>query len=180
MNHFYKPIPGWFTFPKLYSEMVARFPSGSRFLEIGTYAGQSFAYLGVEIVNSGKDIELIGIDGFGWPGEASLESFMRNMEPFQYEAPQFRMKVLKGNSVDLSSQFEDQSLDFVFIDANHTYEAVKADIRAYLPKVKPGGVLAGHDYHPVEHEVKKAVDELFTPGSFQVDTESTCWIYEVI
>ena len=142
MDHFYEPIPGWFGYHGFYSSMVARFPSSSRFLEIGTYAGRSFAYLAVEIVNSGKDIELTGIDGFGWtPGEASLESFTKNMEPVAG-----RYKILKGNSVELSRTFPDRYFDFVFIDANHVYESVKADILAYLPKMKSGGVLAGHDY----------------------------------
>jgi len=179
INHFYETIPGWFNFQRLYSEMVTRFPSGSRFLEIGTYAGRSFSYLAVEVVNSGKQIELHGLDGFGWPGEASFQSFMHNMEPIVNAAPNQVMMIHKGNSVDLSKRFEDGYFDFVFIDANHEYEAVKADITAYLPKVKPGGVLAGHDYHPVEHEVKRAVDELFAPGTFRVDSDSSCWIVEI-
>ena len=42
--------------------------------------------------------------------------------------------------------FQDESLDFVYIDANHTYEAVTEDIRIWYPKVKSGGIIAGHDY----------------------------------
>ena len=42
--------------------------------------------------------------------------------------------------------FEDERLDFVFIDANHSYEACLEDIRLWFPKVKPNGVIAGHDY----------------------------------
>lgn len=177
MKHFWDTISGWFTFPKLYSEMVARFPSGSRFLEIGTYAGRSFSYLAVEVVNSGKKIELYGIDGFGWPGEASFESFMRNMEPITYAAPDQVMRIYKGNSVDLSRSFPDAHFEFIFIDANHEYESVKADILAYLPKVKRGGVLAGHDYSEIEHlGVYQAVHELF-PGKFR--TQEDCWIVEI-
>jgi hypothetical protein len=48
----------------------------------------------------------------------------------------------------LSELFEDNSLDFVYIDANHTYEGVKEDIKYWYPKVKPGGLLLGHDYLP--------------------------------
>jgi predicted O-methyltransferase YrrM len=51
---------------------------------------------------------------------------------------------------------------FVFIDADHSYEGCRGDILAYRPLVKPGGVLAGHDYH--WPGVKQAVDELIGPN----------------
>lgn len=47
------------------------------------------------------------------------------------------------NAVDL---FEDESLDFVYIDANHKYDFVKEDIKLWFPKVRKGGILSGHDY----------------------------------
>jgi predicted O-methyltransferase YrrM len=64
-----------------------------------------------------------------------------------------------------AGQFEDKSLDFVFIDADHRYEYTKRDILAWLPKIKNGGIIAGHDYISLEAEreepdVKMAVDEL--------------------
>ncbi|MBI2810490.1 MAG: class I SAM-dependent methyltransferase [Candidatus Melainabacteria bacterium] len=55
-------------------------------------------------------------------------------------------------------------LDLVFIDANHEYSHVKQDILSWLPKVRPGGILAGHDYEPeipMFSGVKQAVDEIF-------------------
>ena len=61
-KHIYKDITGWFSFPKLYTEMVKRFPSGSRLVEIGTYHGCSFSYLVVEAMNSGKKFDIVGID----------------------------------------------------------------------------------------------------------------------
>lgn len=53
--------------------------------------------------------------------------------------------VVKGFSVDAARGFEDGSLDFVFIDADHREASVRADIAAWRPKVRPGGVLSGHD-----------------------------------
>jgi hypothetical protein len=55
-------------------------------------------------------------------------------------------------------------LDLVFIDANHEYTEVRKDIQSWLPKVRPGGLLAGHDYDqniPMFSGVKQAVDEIF-------------------
>jgi hypothetical protein len=51
--------------------------------------------------------------------------------------------------------------DFIFIDAAHSYRAVEADIRDWLPKVREGGWFGGHDYHPAHPGVMRAVDEAF-------------------
>lgn len=56
-------------------------------------------------------------------------------------------------------QFEDNYLDFVYIDANHSYKSVREDIRIWHEKVRIGGIIGGHDYAPHEPEVIKAVDE---------------------
>ena len=79
-----------------------------------------------------------------------------------------RRKMWKGKSVDMAKEIEDESLDFVFIDAGHTYEECLEDLEAWYPKVKKGGLISGHDYlNPVCSEgvedngwgVKQAVDE---------------------
>lgn len=75
-----------------------------------------------------------------------------------------RAQIVRKSSVEAAKDFADASLDFVFIDADHSYEAVKADIQAWLPKVKPGGFISGHDYENTDFPafgVKQAVDELF-------------------
>jgi FkbM family methyltransferase len=59
-----------------------------------------------------------------------------------------RAFMLRMKGIYASELFEDNSLDFVYIDANHTYEGVKEDIKYWYPKVKPGGLLLGHDYIP--------------------------------
>lgn len=72
-----------------------------------------------------------------------------------------RLTVLKGDSVEMAQHVPDESLDFVFIDADHRYQAVKADIAAWTPKVKAGGFITGHDIHL--SGVLRAVEEAF-PG----------------
>lgn len=57
-----------------------------------------------------------------------------------------RVTFIKSMSVEASSQFGDASLDFVFIDANHDEPHVYADLVAWAPKVRPGGIVSGHDY----------------------------------
>lgn len=71
-----------------------------------------------------------------------------------------RLVKLKGDSVEMAKRVPDGSLDFVFIDADHRYPAVKADIKAWVPKLKAGGVLCGHDIHLLG--VRKAVEEMIS------------------
>lgn len=69
----------------------------------------------------------------------------------------------KCRSLDIVTSVRDDSLDFVYIDADHHYENALADIRAWWPKVKPGAFLGGHDYYdppnpdPPAQEVMRAV-----------------------
>jgi hypothetical protein len=72
------------------------------------------------------------------------------------------------------------AFDLVFIDANHEYMHVKRDILAWLPKVRPGGLLAGHDYAPeipMFSGVKHAVDEIF--GNKVMLGKDRLWIHKV-
>ena len=68
-------------------------------------------------------------------------------------------KKLKTISIEASKFFENNSLDFVYIDAIHTYDSVKEDITLWLPKIKKGGCIGGHDYSKAWSGVVKAVHE---------------------
>ena len=163
--------------------MVLRFPSNSKFIEIGSWKGQSSAYMTVEIINSGKNIKFFCIDT--WEGSEEHQEFteVKNL----YQIFKDNMKPLENYYIDIRKTsleaakiFDDNSIDFVFIDASHKYEDVKNDINTWLPKVKKGGILAGHDYFfqsDVWPEVRKAVDELLINIKF---TNEGCWIYDVI
>ena len=72
-DHYYEGIQGWFNFRRVYGEMVARAAPGAVFVEVGCWKGRSTAFLGVEILRSGKAIALHCVDHFrGSDEEAHL------------------------------------------------------------------------------------------------------------
>ena len=179
MEHFYHLTEGedWFTYPNLYAQVVKISPQKAHFVEVGVWKGRSASFLAVEIINSGKIITLDLVDT--WNGseehtplqEDLFGIFMKNIQPvLPY------VNIRRIDSLSASSFYEDGSLDFVFIDAAHDYESVKADIQAWLPKIKPGGYLAGHDY-PTWEGVTKAVNELI--GEKNIESAESCWLYPV-
>jgi len=63
--------------------------------------------------------------------------------------------MIKKNSLEAVLNFEDESIDFLYIDANHAYDFIKKDIEAWYPKVKKGGIFGGHDYLKINWEKNK-------------------------
>lgn len=70
-------------------------------------------------------------------------------------------RYIRMPSVEAAKLVLDRSLDLVYIDAIHTYEACFSDIQAWIKKIRPGGILAGDDYYPEHRAVSRAVDETF-------------------
>lgn len=192
MEHFYKGIQGWFTYQKLYREMVAAAPADrpSVFVEIGSWNGQSAAFMGVEIINSGKPIFFHCVDTFKGSDEeehkadaavksGSLEEMFRaNLMPVSgYMGESFVVHPM--TSVEAAGIFTPKVIDFLFLDASHDYQSVRDDIHAWRPKIKPGGVMAGHDWwnkgvrHAVEHSFTNEMVHLF------VSMEQLIWKFNV-
>jgi hypothetical protein len=80
-----------------------------------------------------------------------------------------RSEILRMDSLTAVQRFDDESLDFAFIDANHSYRAVKADLQAWHPKVRYGGAIVCHDYGPRRQHrgVTRAFDEFCDSQSWQ-------------
>jgi len=179
MKHYYKDLPGWFDFQDIYSEAVEKAKDGSKFVELGAWYGKSTAYMGVEIINSGLKIKFDCVDT--WEGSIEhqeldvvknsllYDTFLSNITPVASAITPVRL-----TSLNAAKQYEDRSLDFVFIDASHQYQDVIDDINAWLPKLKDNGIIAGHDYG--YGEVNKAVNDFFVNKDFTVAED--CWIYE--
>lgn len=165
----------WFSYKELYGEMVARFDKGF-FVEMGSWKGRSGSFMATEIANSGKNIKFDCVDhwqgGDGNHEPRCYDIFMRNMRHLEgFFNP------VKMASVEAASTYPNGSLDFVFIDGRHDYSSIMEDLNAWVPKVKSGGVIAGHDMiwgH--DNAVARAVLERWDKV---IHTRSNCWIKEL-
>jgi len=84
------------------------------------------------------------------------------VQRFAHEIQSGRIIIHRKGSVEAASQFDDEFFDWVYIDGNHLYDAVKSDLEYYLPKIKRGGFLMGDDYDVKGwwgDGVNRAVDE---------------------
>ena len=89
------------------------------------------------------------------------------------------IKAIRQKSVEAAKQYENNSIDLVWIDAGHSYEEVKEDIKAWYPKVRYGGLIAGHDFainHDVSRDgVVKAVLEIFKDKPLEIQPMGRAW-----
>lgn len=144
-----------------------------RMIEIGSFIGES------TIIFAEHFKEVIAIDPFQpdyhkedptskFNFDEVYDEYMRRTSPFP------NIKTLRLTSDDAVKELNSELYDFIYIDGIHTYEQVKIDIDNYLPLLKEGGIIGGHDYGPHWPGVNKAVDEKFgTPDKRYKDTS---WI----
>jgi len=86
------------------------------------------------------------------------------------------IEAIKGRSVVVASSWPHGQVDVVYIDALHRYENVKADILAWLPMVRPGGFMSGHDYSQKKWPgVVRAIKEVFPRGIFIDRFSDSSW-----
>lgn len=176
----FEEITGWFSVEdsKTYQYLITNIPEDGTIVEIGCWLGKSSSFLADAKKPNQK---IICVDT--WEGSASeletnhtlvkthdiYEIFKDNMGDRDYQA-------IKKPSVEAAKSFEDNSLDAVFIDAEHTYNAVKADIEAWYPKLKNGGYISGHDYDRNWPEVRRAVNDCFKGRLVKEGMFGCCWV----
>jgi len=164
MDHFFEHVKGWFSFSLVYQRVVKEAPDPAHFVEIGCWQGRSASFMAVEIANSGKKITFDCVDT--WLGSADMQDHKEIVEGTLFDIFMTNtarvahlINVVRLPSVEAAKRYENDSLDFIFIDADHAYNCVHADIEAWYPKLKPGGVIAGDDAQG--KGVDRAVREFF-------------------
>lgn len=101
-----------------------------------------------------------------------------------------RSSIWRMTSDEAAKRIPPHSLDFVYIDARHDYDSVKRDVETWFPLIKPGGLIAGHDYNQGTfdvgiHGVRPAVDEFFQRQNLPVrhtftDVPCISWVVAVL
>lgn len=129
-------------------------PPSSVVVEIGSYCGRSSSLIGMMAMQEEKGFEFYCVDNFitPWEGKDVHAIFETNMRGIKHE-------LMKMNSKRASHLFDDGEIDFLFVDGDHLYEGVMADIKRWLPKVKVGGAVLFHDYNSSWEGVQNAVDQ---------------------
>lgn len=146
--------------------------------ELGVFRGDTYLYL----LKNCPSLTLIGVDL--WKAQPEMEK-KRDSGGRSYAGANLaaykahvaarasvygaRSRIIVDYTALAARHILARALDFVFIDADHTYGGVSADIRAWLPKIKRGGAICGHDAaHPNFPGVSKALDELFGPDGWEL------------
>lgn len=125
--------------------------------EIGVAQGE-FSKL---IIVGNDQVKLYGVDPFepykGYKDYVKRSTFNELFNEANHRLCYFKQfEFVKKYSMDAVKDFEDNSLDFIYIDANHEYEYVLQDITEWTKKVRPGGIVAGHDYINLRTPVNEA------------------------
>lgn len=163
-------------------------------IEVGVYKGQYSA----SIVKALSPNTFYGVDPYvlfedytnpptdsAYAQQANLDKLYNTVQN-KFKTFSSKSVLIKDTGVNAASQFEDNTLDFVYIDGDHTYEFVSGDIAAWWPKIRSGGILSGHDYIPEHHLRKipfgviKAVDEFAEENNLHVrltnEQYATWWV----
>ena len=171
--------------PRLFAELG--FTKGA---EVGVYR----ATFSDSLLRRVPNLHLIGVDlwavypGYKDFGETDIVDAERESGE-TYAKYGDKAILIKGESLDVAKTIPDGSLDFVFIDANHAFEYVIADIAAWSKKVRKGGIISGHDYNDYSRRSKRFEINVFDavngwtkayqikPWFITINNRNKCWFY---
>ncbi len=180
-------LPGWSTdILRFYDALAAELKDGAVCVELGVFCGRSLAFLHEKL--AGRGCSLTGVDswkqGYPWspygatpPAQGGF--FGACLREMQIHAADMLAdtRIVRWDTADAASLFADSTIDFLFVDAGHDYGEALADLLAWVPKVKAGGIIAGHDYSAGQFPgVVQAVHEVFGEHNVYVPQEhSSVW-----
>lgn len=162
-------IEGWMSEAEL--RWLAEQASRHRcIVEIGSYLGRSTRAL----ADNASGV-VYAIDDWYGPRDVDWLTPEQRATVLQRFAENMQGTDIKAINSDHAVAEVPETPDFVFIDGDHSYASVLRDIRKWLPRIAPGGLISGHDI--CRDEVARAVREVF--GSYSVAPETTIWYVEV-
>ena len=166
-----------------YRKLLNEVPEGGTICELGVWKGKSLCSV-ADIIKRRK-LSVMAVDTFvgavNEPEQMALAMKDDILKEFHISMERFGLapSIYQMTTVFAANEIDDRSLDFCFIDANHSYESVKQDIEVWEPKVKRGGIIGGHDYSGTAWPgVRKAVDEKYR--EVYCNMPSTVWSRKVL
>lgn len=144
--------------------------------KVGAEVGVAQGYFSVVLCKNNPDLKLYCIDSWQYYPEY-IDYRKKSTFDGLYESAKNLLEplgctLIKKFSMEAVKDFKDETLDFVYIDAHHGYKYVKEDIEGWTPKVKKGGIVAGHDYYVGKSGnvgVIKAVDEYTSNNNYKLE-----------
>ena len=134
-------------------------PAGAVALEIGSYLGASASFLAEGIRAGGGTVYAVDT----WANQDMSEGPRDTYADFLKNVARLRQHIvpLRGRSEEIAKTFDDR-IDLLFVDGDHSFEAARSDLEAWLPKVRNGGIVILHDYNWADG-VRRAVREVLVP-----------------
>src|SRR5687767_8045714 len=167
------------------ARLLRRLPERSVGVEIGVWAGD----LSAAILRAVRPARLHLLDPWAFAPDEAYEQawyggtragsqaemdevYERVLQRFETEIADGVVVIHRSPSAEAAARFEDGSLDWVYVDGNHLYDYVRADLELFGPKLRPGGLLAGDDYGAAgwwDDGVRRAVDRFLVTeaGAFE-------------
>lgn len=160
--------------------VLEQFPTGGTWVELGSWTGRSAAYCVVELINRQKIGQFHCVDHWqGQPDIAYDPKIVQNLRQIfctNLASVIDQINLIDNCSWDAAQQFDDQSVDFCYVDAGHDYESVTRDLQAWWPKMRDGSRFAGDDYTKGYPGVQQAVWDFFSVQNIPVSRSGRCWI----
>lgn len=152
--------------------MLAQVHPSKNIIEIGSHQGGSMVWLAW----ANRATSMVCIDP--WPEDpiyilADIMSTYAANAALVKQRFSTEVKTIRGLSWDVADQIPDSWADMVFIDGDHSKEATTRDLQLYYPKLRSGGLLAGHDYSPNIPQVRVRSDQ------FDVVRAVNAWSQEI-
>jgi len=164
-------VEGWCDFRDFYTAIARKLQDGDTFVEVGAWKGQSIIHLAQRLQDQEKAVKLYAVDTFKGDADTGILEVMKEFDHnMQAAGCSHNVITVAIPSVMAATGFDDLSLAGVFIDAAHDYNSVLADLKAWAPKVKEGGIIAGHD---IDAEgVQRALAEM----GWEYHMVGRCWV----
>ena len=188
-------LDGWFSArqcAELFIKIATKVKPNSKIVEVGSWKGRSSVF--ASRAASLSDSTLYCVDT--WEGnkgeglnhptvqiaqrEDVFLQFLRNITRYGCD----NVVVCRGESVEVASSWNYGPIDFLFIDASHDYESVLKDLKAWVPWVKPGGIVCGDDWNlddclELKGSVRKAFEDFFKSSLPNLGIVERFWAHQI-